>query len=171
MVFQVNTTMDRKSMTAMAKAARKTLRRKKCIAVRVFGGVAALLTAGMGLLRWGAGDVHGWIDLALAAGLLALMLLEDAVNGAVAVSQLQPDNREVYTTFDADGYTNNAGGATGHWPYEKVQAVCETNDYFVLLLGPRRGQVYDKSGFVEGTAEEFRGFISEKSGKPVQYLK
>ena len=171
MKFEVNTTMDRKTMTAMAKAARKVMRRKRSLFVRVFGGVAAAMAVFLGLARFGGGDVNGWIDIALGLVLLAFILLEDAMNGAFAVRQLGPDNTEVSTTFRPDGYVNVVSTAEGRWPYDKIQAVCETKDYFVLLLGVRQGQVYDKAGFVEGTAEEFRSFISEKTGKPIQYIK
>ncbi len=44
-------------------------------------------------------------------------------------------------------------------------------DYFVFMMGKQQGQVYDKDGFAEGSVEEFRRFISEKTGKPVQYIK
>ena len=170
MKFEVNTTMDRKTMTAMAKAARKVMRRKRSLFVRVFGGIVAAMAVFLGLARFGGGDVNGWIDIALGLVLLAFILLEDAMNGAFAVRQLGPDNTEV-STFRPDGYVNVVSTAEGRWPYDKIQAVCETKDYFVLLLGVRQGQVYDKAGFVEGTAEEFRSFISEKTGKPIQYIK
>ena len=158
-------------MTAMAKAARKVMRRKRSLFVRIFGGAAVVMAAGLGLLRFGGGDFHGWIDIALAAGLLAIILLEDWMNGTFAARQIGPENAEVTTAFDEDGYTNFADGASGHWPYGKIQAFCETRDYFVFLMDVQRGQVYDKSGFTEGTADEFRSFIREKTGKTVQYIK
>ena len=39
MRFEVNTVMDQKSMAAMSKAARKTLRRKRNLVIRGLGGV------------------------------------------------------------------------------------------------------------------------------------
>ena len=84
MKFEVNTTMDRKTMTAMAKAARKVMRRKRSLFVRVFGGIAAAMAVFLGLARFGGGDVNGWIDIALGLVLLAFILLEDAMNGAFA---------------------------------------------------------------------------------------
>ena len=49
--------------------------------------------------------------------------------------------------------------------------VCETADFFVCFLGKKHGQIFAKSGFTQGTPEEFRTFIAEKTGKPVQYIK
>ena len=163
MRFEVNTVMDQKSMAAMSKAARKTLRRKRNLVIRGLGGVAAAMSAAMGFTRFGAGDANGWIDLALAAVLLAALLMEDRMNSAFAVRQIRPDNAEVCTTVTSS--------AEGHWTYDKILVPCEMKDYFVFMMGKQQGQVYDKEGFAEGSVEEFRRFISEKTGKPVQYIK
>ena len=66
--------------------------------------------------------------------------------------------------------TTTAAAET-HWNHAQIKAVYETEDYFVFFLSSRHGQVYDKHGFAEGTPEEFRTFISEKTGKPVEYIK
>ena len=171
MRFEGNTVMDQKSMAAMSKAARKTLRRKRNLVIRGLGGVAAAMSAAMGLTRFGAGDANGWIDLALAAVLLAALLMEDRMNSAFAVRQIRPDNAEVCTTFTEEGYTNVTSSAEGHWTYDKILVPCEMKDYFVFMMGKQQGQVYGKEGFAEGSVEEFRRFISEKTGKPVQYIK
>lgn len=171
MKFEVNTVVDRKSMTAMAKAARKTTRWKTCIAVRVFGALAFVAAMVMGMMRFQSGDPHWWIDWALAFGLLLLIQMEDAMNGRSAMRQVTPENAEIATIFTEDGYTNTTSAAEGHWTYDKIQVPCEMKDYFVLLIGKRQGQVYDKDGFVQGSVDEFRSFISEKTGKPVKYIK
>jgi len=49
-----------------------------------------------------------------------------------------------------------------------VQAVAETGNYFVFLLSKTHAQIYDKTHMTGGTAEEFRVFLAEKTGKPVE---
>ncbi|MDE7245380.1 MAG: YcxB family protein [Oscillospiraceae bacterium] len=171
MEFQIETVMNRKIMTALAKSARKTMRRKRNILIRTFGTAACILAVMSGVMRSAAGDPHGWIDLLLAACLLAFILLEDAINAWTAMRQVQPGNDEIFSVFRNDGYTNSTSLAEGNWTYDKIQAVCETKNCFVLLLGVQQGQVYAKDGFSKGSAEEFRSFISERTGKPVQYIK
>lgn len=55
--------------------------------------------------------------------------------------------------------------------YEAVQQVCETADYFVLLFSRQHGQIYDKAALSGGTVEDFRTFITGKTGKPIAYIK
>lgn len=165
MKFEVTTVIDRKALTAAAKAVRKTLRRKKNLLVRGFG--IAVIALELLNFIW----FRGWISLALAAALMALLLGEDAVNGAFAVRQLVPGTSEVQAIFDESGYKNITGAAESLWKYGRIEVICETKEYFIFLLGPKHGQIYDKTGFTAGSAEDFRAFISERTGKPVQYIK
>ena len=67
-------------------------------------------------------------------------------------------------------FRSQTGTAVSLWQYDKVQAVCETGEYFILLLDSRHGQVYAKEGFTRGTPMAFRDFISRKTGKLIVYL-
>ena len=43
--------------------------------------------------------------------------------------------------------------------------------HFVFLLSANHGQLYDKAHLSGGSAEQFRDFISGKTGKSVIYIK
>ena len=82
-----------------------------------------------------------------------------------------PGTEKGETVFERDGYVTTTAAAETHWKHSQIKAAHETKDYFVFFLSDRHGQIYDKHGFLEGSSEEFREFISEQTGKPVEYIK
>lgn len=168
--YVVQTTVDRRAMTALAKAARKTLRRRRSRLVHTFGMAVTAVMLALALGRRMAGDGAWWVNLALALLMLAVIRSEDAVNGLIGLRQVQPGAREVTAEFSGGHYVHRAGDAVSRWQYEDVLAVCETGEYFILLLDSRRGQIYAKKGFTRGAPMAFRDFISRKTGKMIVYI-
>lgn len=72
---------------------------------------------------------------------------------------------------DEDGYTMTTGVTETRWQYAQILAIAETKRYFILALSKNHAQAVDKEGMQGGSAEEFRAFITEKTGKPVTYIK
>ena len=163
--YVVRTTVDRRAMTALARAARKTLRRRRSRLVHTFGMAVTAVMLVLALGNWMIGDRTWWLNLALA-----LLMLVVTVNGLAGLRQVQPGSREVTAEFTGEHYVHQTGTAVSLWQYDKVQAVCETGEYFILLLDSRHGQVYAKEGFTRGTPMAFRDFISRKTGKLIVYL-
>ena len=159
--YVVRTTVDRRAMTALARAARKTLRRRRSRLVHTFGMAVTAVMLVLALGNWMIGDRTWWLNLALALLMLVVTASEDTV---------QPGSREVTAEFTGEHYVHQTGTAVSLWQYDKVQAVCETGEYFILLLDSRHGQVYAKEGFTRGTPMAFRDFISRKTGKLIVYL-
>ena len=144
MEFTAETTVDLRAMAALSRASRRTLGRRRSIAIHIFCWVVLVLDLLLSLLFWLGGDVP-WLNLLLGLMLLGALLFEDRINGALGLRLVLPDTRQ-------------------------IQAVCETEDYFLLLLSRRHGQIYSKAGFTQGTLEAFRTFIAEKTGLPVPYI-
>ena len=48
--------------------------------------------------------------------------------------------------------------------------VAETEAYFIFILNVNHAQVYQKENMTGGTADEFRAFMEEKLGKPVEQV-
>lgn len=55
-----------------------------------------------------------------------------------------------------------------HMPYANIRRVTETSRLFVITTKHNRLIPLDKAGFADGTAEDFRRRIAEKTGKPVR---
>ena len=56
------------------------------------------------------------------------------------------------------------------WHYENIEVVAENRDYFIFVFDKRYAQVYAKQGMMGGTAEEFRTFITDMTGKEIKMI-
>lgn len=173
--FQIHSSYDHKALKTMARVLRKTMRRKRSIALRVFGWCAVTLftlseiaLAAIGAFSLSAGDVA--VLLAVVV-MLATLLFEDDLNAWIAAFSLIPGTREADTRFTSEGYLVTTQAAETRWTYARVVAVGETKDSFVFMLSKRHTQEFPKAGLSEGTPEEFRDFIAERTGLPVRYVK
>lgn len=165
----IQTTIDRKAMTALAKMSRKTLRQGRSRPVRTLAWFVVALEIFLTVVYIRGGE-SGWpINVLLAAFMLGCLLGEDQVNGAVGLRQVLPNSREVNATFKNDSFYVHRTQAAESWlPYREIKAVCETKEYFALLQSRNHGHIYDKNGFSWGTPEEFRAFIQQKTGLKIQ---
>ena len=171
MRFVIETTYSQKGMTVMARTLRKTLRRKTDILSNIFAGVAFVIALLLLIMDGWPFSFKGWITAVIALFMLTAVLWQDRLNGALAGRKMLPGMETVKAVFTEEKYINSTAAAETHWNHTQIKAVYETKDYFVFFLSDRHGQIYDKHGFSEGTPEEFRTFISEKTGKPVEYIK
>ena len=171
-MFIIQTTVDQKAMTALARVSRKTLRRGRSGPVRTLAWFIVVLEAFLTATYLRGGE-DGWqVNALLGLFMLGCILGEDWVNGAVGLRKVPPGSREVNAAFkDESCYVHRTQAAESWWPYDQIRAAAETKDYFVLLLGRSQGQVYDKKGFSWGEPEECREFIHKKTGLKVQYIK
>jgi hypothetical protein len=71
----------------------------------------------------------------------------------------------------SDSWMWPQGVTETRWQYAQILAIAETKRYFILALSKNHAQAVDKEGMQGGSAEEFRAFITEKTGKPVTYIK
>lgn len=63
-------------------------------------------------------------------------------------------------------------GAETRVSYSIFEAVSETDHCFLLFFGNRKSFLpVQKKALAPGAAEEFRTFLSEKTGKPVEFIK
>lgn len=174
MEFRFETKYDQKGLAAMARALRKTIRKKSSRRSHIFGwcvvALAGLLIAAQRLAGepWTLRDT---LNCGVGAVLIAVLLTEDQVNAFAAKKKLLPGTSSAKCVFREESYTSTTEAAATEFHYESIQQVCETADYFVLLFSRRHGQIYDKATLSGGTAEEFRSFLTEKTGKPIAYIK
>lgn len=174
MEFRFETKYDQKGLTVLARALRKTIRKKGSRRSHIFGwciiALAGLLIAAQRLLDepWTLRDT---LNCGVGVVLIVVLLTEDQVNAFAAKKKLLPGTSSAKSVFREESYTSTTEAASTEFHYEAIQQVCETADYFVLLFSRQHGQIYDKAALSGGTAEEFRTFITEKTGKPIAYIK
>ena len=174
--FQIHSAYDHKALKTMSRVLRKTMRRKRSIALRVFGWFAISLIV-LAQIALAALDAFSLFDFGdaftfLVVVVMALTLLfEDDLNAWIAAFSLIPGTREADTRFTPENYVITTQAAETRWNYEGIKAIGETQDSFVFMLSKRHTQQFPKAGMASGTPDEFRDFLTEKTGLPVRYVK
>lgn len=174
MEFRFETKYDQKGLTAMARALRKTIRKKRSRRSHIFGwcvAALAVLLIAVERMRGEPWTVRDTLNLGVGVILIAIFFTEDQVNAFFAKKKMLPGTSAAKSVFTEESYTSTTEAASTEFRYEAVRQVCETPDYFVLLFSRQHGQIYDKATLSGGTVGEFRTFIAEKTGKPVAYIK
>lgn len=174
MEFTFETAYTQKAMTAMARALRKTLRKKRSRRAHAFGWIVIALGLPLTFLPGEQGFVIGlktvitWLALLL---ILAVLLFEDPINGYIARKRMLPGMDKSTVTFTPEGYLSATDIGTSLFTYDKIAMIAETPDYFVFMFSPNHAQVYDKSSLRGGTVQEFRSFIAETAHKQLRNVK
>ncbi len=173
MEFHFTTVYDRACLTAMAKALRKTVRRRHSRRTNLFG----YLLIAFVLLMWlpifagrrsaDFGDIVSLIAIIFVA---AVLWKEDSINALLAGKRMLPTSRRAEATFTETGYRSVTEAATTEWTYENMTlaAICDVGDYVVFALNKTLAQAYDKRTLTGGSIDEFYRFIEEKTGKTVK---
>ena len=111
------------------------------------------------------------IVTSLAVLMIFLVLLfEDRINGWVAKKRLLPGTEKATAVFTEEEFVSTTEVGTTQWHYDKILMLGETADFFVFIFSMSHAQIYDKRSIAGGTAEEFRGFMEERTGKKVQAI-
>ena len=175
MEFHFTTVYDQACLTAMAKALRKTVRRRHSRRTNLFG----ILLIAFVLLMWlpivtgrrsaDFGDIVSLITIIVVS---LVLWKEDSLNAALAGKRMLPTSQRAEATFTETGYRNVTGAATTEWTYENMTlaAICDVGDYVVFALNKTLAQAYDRRTLTGGSIEDFYRFLEEKTGKPVEKI-
>jgi len=171
-MFTLHTHYDTATLAAMAKALRKTLRRKKNRRTRTLGMIVALLGAALmiGDLLTGDFGLHSIITLIACAAMVLVLIFEDSINAYFAQKKLLHTNAVGDTTFKEDCYTAVTQAGTTDWKYENILLIAQNERYLIFILGPNHGQAYDKTTLQGGSWEEFAAFISQKCSRDIEQI-
>lgn len=171
MEFKFETAYDQEAITVMAKAVRKTVRKKRSRRSHIFGIIviiiALLLTLPLGGKEFSL-DLKTIITWLVAAILLFTLIFEDKINGYIARKRMMPGLDKATVIFKPDGYHSDTGIGSSDFKYSTIMLLAETKDYFVFVFSQSHAQVYSKKSITGGTVEEFREFITNATGKEFQ---
>ncbi|MBE6961894.1 MAG: YcxB family protein [Ruminococcaceae bacterium] len=173
MEFKFETAYNQEAITIMAKALRKTARKKRSRRSHVFGIMVILLAL---LLTLPLGDKEFVLDFRtivtwlVAAVLFFTLIFEDRINGYVARKRMLPGLDKATVTFKEEGYHSETELGSSDFKYSTIMMLAETADYFVFVFSQNHAQVYDKKSITGGTVEAFREFIKNATGKDMQNI-
>ena len=171
MGFKCETAYNQEAVYNMAKAIRKTARRKRSRRSHIFGVIVIILAL---LLTLPLGDKAFVFDFRtifiwfVAAILFFTLIFEDKINGYIARKRMMPGLAKAIVTFKEDGYHSETEVGSSDFKYSTIALLAETKDYFVFIFSQSHAQVYSKKSITGGTIEEFREFITNVTGKEIQ---
>ena len=172
--FTFETTYNQKAMTTMARALRKTVRKKHSRRSHIFGWIITVLAVLL-VLPIGEREVvfnfRTVITWAVIVIIVATLLFEDWINGYIARKRMLPGTAFALCTFGEDDYVSETKAGKTEWKYENIETIAETKDYFVFLFWKNHAQVYDKSSLQGGSIEAFRTFLMQKTEKEIWSVK
>lgn len=170
MEFRFETQYTAKTMTVMAKALRKTVRKKHSRRSHRFGWLVIALAA---LLLWARDfilDFRTAATLIVVLAILISLLFEDSLNGYFAQKRLLPGTEKAESIFSESSFISTTQVGTSQWNYDKITLVVETQTFFIFIFSANHAQLYDKRTLQGGSPEDFRRFIEEVTGKAVQNI-
>ena len=170
MNFSFVTEYNRDAVATMAKALRKTVRRKKSRRSHIIGVAVIMLALFLALPFGNESNPFEFKDaftLAVAAILAFTLIFEDRINGDIAMKRMLPGLKSSKVVFKADSYISETEVGTSEFKYDNIVMLAENQNYFVFIFSASHAQVYDKNSLSGGTARQFRQFISEKTGKEI----
>ena len=174
MEFRFETDYNLETLTAMAKGLRKTVRRKRNRRTRIFAGIVLVIGLVSSALSIASKEPLRARNLLVLLAMLCVIyasLQEDRLNARAAKRRLLPGTEHAGCVFGEDGYTIKTSVTESRFSYAQIRAVAELPRYLVLALSNNQAQAFDKESLSGGTIEEFRTFLAEKTGKPIQMIK
>lgn len=173
MEFMIKTVYDYQAMKIMARALRKTVRKRRSRRSHILGWIVVILgllislPLGNSNFTVSSKTVITWLAI---AAILAALLWEDAINGYFAVKRMLPQLKTSTAIFTEEGYHSETEVGNSDFRYDNIIALAETKEFFVFIFSNSHGQIYDKHGFISGSEEDFRSFVEKATGLEVQKL-
>lgn len=173
MEFIIETIYDQESITVMAEALRKTVRKKRNKRTHIIGWIIVLLAILLVVPSKGekiiitSNMVVTWIVVLI---MLLTLLFEDKINAYIAKKRMIKGTEKAVTVFNEENYISTTDMGKTEWHYKNILQVAETEGYFVFIFDNSHAQIYDKNKFTKGLVEDFRTFICEKTGKDIKNI-
>lgn len=173
MEFKFETAYNQEALTVMAKALRKTIRKKRSRRSHILGTIvivlALFLTLPLGneVYVLTVKKVLTWLVATIS---LLTLIFEDRLNGAIAKKRMLPGLEKAIVTFKEDSYHSVTEIGSSVFKYDNILMLVETTDYFVFIFSQNHAQIYSKCTLTGGTADEFRTFIQKATDKTIQKL-
>lgn len=173
MEFIFETLYNQKGISVMAKALRKTTRKKKhkktsvcAILIIIFAIILSLPEKNEEFIIT-SNLIITWIAVAI---MVFTLLFEDKINGYFARKRMMKGMEKTVVTFNEEAYISETSVGKTEFYYNNISVIAEDEEYFIFVFDQRYAQIYDKKGITKGTIEEFKQFITEKTGKQIQII-
>jgi hypothetical protein len=172
MNISFETEYNQKAMTTMARALRKTIRKKKSRRSHILGWFVVALALIFSCWSADSGfsiklEIRTIITAIIIVVLVAVLIWEDVINGYFARRRLLPGTEKASVVFGETEFVSSTDIGTSTFYYDKIEIIAESTDYFVFIFSISHAQVYDKKNISGGTLQEFRDFMEQVTGKHI----
>ncbi len=164
--FTFETEYNMEALTAFVKVTKKTV--QKNIQLMVLG-FEILVIAMQFFVYIMTKDKH-YLYTILIFLILFFIFQTDKFSAKITKRRMISGAERNVTVFEEDNYSTTTSMDKNVAKYECLMLLTETKDYFVFFISKYQGYIYDKSNLTGGTLEEFRAFITEKTGKEIKYI-
>ena len=120
-------------MAVMARALRKTVRKKRSRRSHLFGWLAVAFGVLMLVTDDGL-NLRTALTAAAVALILIALLLEDRLTDMWPKSGCCPAPKPAVTVFEEGGFVSTTQVGRTEWKYDAIRLVAETPDFFRLCL-------------------------------------
>lgn len=171
MDFSFQTVYDHGALTAIARALRKTYRKKNSVIMRILMvlllavGIYSSTPLGGKEFSFTAGNLISYATLLVV---FITLIWEDAVNAVFAKRRLPRGEYVVDAVFDDDGFTIGNDENKTYCAYQRVKHLAETKYFYIFIFNEHHAEIFDKDGLSGITEEEFCDFICTKTEKEFQ---
>lgn len=165
MEYRFETIYDKKALTAMARALRKTIRKKRSKRAHIIGILAAF--CGISLVV--GDDIFGIrqiITLLAVAAIVIVLIFEDRLNGHIAHKRSLPGTERAVTVFFEDGYKSTTAIGETTFFYDAIYTIAEDPQYITFIFSTNHAQIYEKRTLQGGSLEDFIAFLSTRTHAP-----
>jgi hypothetical protein len=170
--FSFKTQYDFKTFIRISRAARKTVRKQSSLILNlcsIMAGVALVIKYfPKEDMEISLSTVMIWITFGL---LIIALLFQDVIEASFFKRATKPEDMTVSTEFGEEGYIIRSQGGDVNCKYSDIEALVEIDEGFVLCLGNNVYKMLSKENLTGGTADDFKTFIENKTGKSVQSVR
>ncbi len=172
-MFEVRLTYSHQDLVALNCLAAKLTRPllKMLFKIMSIGIGVFLCLAGLMMLLVEGIDVFRIFTLLLGLACLGMGLFEHHVNALVSRRLMIKGEGEIRDIFDWDGFCEETQSGTTRRPYSALSQIVHYKNRYFLFLDKRHAYILPEDKFTVGDPQQFKAFIEEKCGKPLQVIR
>ena len=143
MEFRFETDYNTETLTVMARALRKTIRRKRNRRSHIFGWIVIAIGLLLVISDF-AFDFSTIVTAIVVMVLFTVLIFEDRINGYVAKKRLLKGTEHAEIVFSENGFTSITEVGKSEWNYDRIMIIAETKGFFIFIFSASHAQLYDK---------------------------
>ena len=172
MEFAFETIYNQRALMAMAKAVRKTTRKKHSKRSHTIGWVLVLLALVIILFAIVLKQFSFNTFITALAGIvvMSVLIFEDRLNAFFAAKRMLKGLETAKVEFHNESFISRTEVGTTEFKYSVIKAIAKTGDYIIFMLDKNHAQAYDLTSVINGTPKEFCKFIENKTNLKIHKI-